>query len=101
MSKSDHILVISPDGTVHALYTDLIDLRAFGGEIEINRASHVEWDATLGGWTVEFPDGRYLCADRERGMVAARDDDQSVYLLVWQSRQDALNAEIEYLQARL
>ena len=45
-------LVIARDGTLRALYTEVIDLAALGRP-HIARASHVEPDA-LGRWTADL-----------------------------------------------
>jgi hypothetical protein len=46
-------LHIAPDGTIRCLYGEEIDLAALG-EVEIRRASRVEWNA--GQWWVTFLD---------------------------------------------
>jgi len=45
-------LVIGPDGTVHCVYDELVDLAALG-TMQITRASHVEPDA-LGRWFADL-----------------------------------------------
>jgi hypothetical protein len=45
-------LLIDPQGTVHAIYGEEIDLGALG-QLTIRRASHVEPDKT-GRWWVDF-----------------------------------------------
>jgi hypothetical protein len=45
-------LVISPCGVVRCIYSETLDLCAFG-RLDITRASHVEPDG-LGGWLVDL-----------------------------------------------
>lgn len=45
-------LVIEPDGTVHCIYDEAIDLAAFGS-LSITRASHVEPDES-GQWKADL-----------------------------------------------
>jgi hypothetical protein len=45
-------LVVTPDGTVKAVYGEAIDLAALGRPV-ITRASHVE-PTTDGGWTADL-----------------------------------------------
>jgi len=85
----DHIISISPDGTVRTLYTDKIDLRDFG-PLKVERASNVEWDDKQRGWTVQFVDGTYL-----------RSPSLLQHMAVFETREAALAAEVAYLQARL
>jgi hypothetical protein len=95
----DHVISIALDGTVRTLYTDKIDLRDFG-TLDVQRASSVEWDNERNGWTVQFPDGYYL-ARPFRGWCCG------VHALlgrepeVFETREEALKAEVDYLQARL
>lgn len=51
-------LVIRPNGDVSTLYTELLDLAALGS-MNIERASHVEPDAT-GQWFAQVIDGPKL-----------------------------------------
>ena len=83
----DHVISIYPNGTVRTLYTDRIDLREFG-PLHVERASNVEWDDTRRGWTVQFADGSFLCNQNE---------DPITYI----TREAALAAEVDFLQARM
>ncbi|HUQ70316.1 MAG TPA: hypothetical protein VM165_12370 [Planctomycetaceae bacterium] len=51
-------VVITPDGTVTTLYTELLDLAALGA-LNIVRASHVEPDER-GQWFAHLVDGQTL-----------------------------------------
>jgi hypothetical protein len=44
---------IEPDGTVIAVYTDTVDLRALG-HVRAVRASVVEWDESRQAWTARI-----------------------------------------------
>ena len=94
MSK-EHVVVIHPNGDVRTLYTDLIDLRELGA-LDVQRASSVEWSDKHGGWTVQFPNGKFLayCNESEEFF-------ESNYGDWWTYREDALAAEVAYLNARL
>lgn len=74
-------LNVDPCGTLRCIYTDAIDLRAFG-TLHIERASHVEWDEQAQGWTVTFANGERLPE-------------------IFPTRQAAIEREIEALNARL
>jgi hypothetical protein len=71
---------IRPDGTVHCLYTDAIDLQAFG-KVQVTRASNVEFEEGPQLWVARLPDGRAIGAAR--------------------SRADCLKLEVAYLQERM
>lgn len=45
----DHTLLIAPDGTLHGVYTDIIDLRTIG-PLTVQRASVVTFDHETQGW---------------------------------------------------
>lgn len=49
-------LTFDPDGTVHGLYTEAIDLSTLG-RLHINRATHIEFDNALQAWRVRDPAG--------------------------------------------
>jgi hypothetical protein len=83
----NHVISIDPDGTVRTLYTEKIDLRDFG-PLYVERASNVEWHNARDGWTVQFADGTYMV--NPLGIPRLFD-----------AREDALAAEVDFLQARL
>ena len=68
-------------GQARLLYTDRIDLAALG-QVTITRASNVEYDPALRGWTVTLADGTALPG-------------------TWAKRHEALAVEVAYLEARL
>ena len=93
----EHLVVIGPDGSVRTLYTDMIDLRELGA-LDVQRASNVEWcDDERGGWTVQFPDGSYLC-NLGHGFVKS---ERGNWRWLFASRDEALAAEVAYLNSRL
>jgi hypothetical protein len=55
MSRTDRTehYRIEPDGTVFAVYTDTVDLRALG-HVRAVRASFVEWDESRQAWTARI-----------------------------------------------
>lgn len=77
----DHVFMVDASGDLDGLYTDIVDLRSLG-TLNVERASHVEFDNEHQGWTVSFSDGQSLCR-------------------VFTSRDEALAAEVVYLQSRL
>jgi hypothetical protein len=66
------------DGSCLGLYSEVIDLTSLG-PLRVQRASHVEWDQALQGWTVIFETGEVLP-------------------LVYPTRQSALDAEVAHIQ---
>lgn len=92
----DHIISISPDGTVRTLYTDRINLRDFG-TLDVKRASNVEYDNKEEGWVVTLSDGRFIARDPHRSKWVSHEWIKYVF----ETREDALAAEVDYLQARL
>jgi len=66
------ILTISTHGTVSCLYTELIDLSSLG-KLEIQRASHIEFNNFTQQWEVKnlhnrvlfFAHSRQTCLDWE------------------------------------
>jgi hypothetical protein len=67
------VLVLSPDGTGHALYDEKIDLNTLG-PLHIERATIIEYDDRTQCWQVQSRDGkgffsnasRQTCLDWER-----------------------------------
>lgn len=96
MPVSEHVLVIDTNGDVRTLYTDLIDLRELG-TLDVQRASNVEWCEKGNGWVVQFIDGTYLSSD-DNGVAHAT---YGLGVDVFDSREEALAAEVAYLNARL
>jgi hypothetical protein len=58
-------LLILPDGTVHGLYTEAIDLAALG-TLNIERASTIEFDNRSQLWRVCHQDGHRLYSSASR-----------------------------------
>jgi hypothetical protein len=83
----DHVISIAPDGTLKCLYTEKIDLREFGTP-HVERASNVEFDNTRDGWTVQFVDGTFMV--NPLGIPRLFD-----------TREEALRAEVDFLQSRM
>ena len=74
-------ILISPDGTLHCLYSEALDLTALG-QPAIRRASHVEPDA-VGQWRADLsPVGGPTLGPFPR-------------------RSEALKAEVEWLETNL
>ena len=80
MPSDELILIVDPDGQVSGLYTDALELAALG-ELEVTRASHVEFDGAAQEWVISLLDGEVV-GSRKR-------------------RVDALALERELLQARM
>ena len=77
-------IVIEPDGTVRGLYSDeLADALRGVGPVTVERASQVEYDNGLGGWTVQVE-------VEPRPLVGT-----------FRRRDEALRWERAYLDARL
>lgn len=89
MSKPIKIKVTADEVTF--LYDDRIPLAPFG-TVTVERASNVEYDNELGGWTVQFADGTYLVED-------AIDNTRREHAMVFTTRQEALEAEVEAIHA--
>lgn len=97
----DHIISISPDGTVRTLYTERIDLREFG-TLDVQRASDVEFDECAGGWTVFLREQQKYLSDCETwDATNTRIHACEFHAKVFWTREEALKAEVDYLQARL
>lgn len=75
----DWLFHIAPNGDVTTLYTETVDLRVLG-ELEVSRASNIEYDHRLQGWMVVLRDGTALPE-------------------AYPSREDALAAEVAYIHA--
>lgn len=76
-----HDIFIYPDGTLHTIYRDDLDLGEIGA-VHIERASHVEFNNETQAWEVTTANGRKLPVSFKR-------------------REDALLYEIEYVRACL
>jgi hypothetical protein len=83
-----HVISIK-SGIVRALYTDVVDFKKLGS-VTVERASNVEYDNHLQGWTVQLADGTFLS-----------DATNSPPTGLWPTRQAALDAEVKYLQERV
>jgi hypothetical protein len=79
MSAKDRVLVIDGEGTLHGLYDPT--LKKIGGEMTVVRASEVEFDNERQIWDVVLADGTHVCS---------RED-----------RPDAIDAEVDYLNAKI
>jgi hypothetical protein len=75
----EKVLIVRGD-EVTALYSD--ELRELGGTLRVHRASDVEWDDAAQGWVATIRTG-------------------PTRLGPYATREDALAAEVEFLQARL
>lgn len=77
------ILYVGPDGRVESIHSDAAQASlSLLGDVSVRRASDVEYDAALGGWTVRF-----------RGWVGLPDP-AGTFL----TRREALTAEVEALR---
>lgn len=90
----DHMIVIKPDGSVTAIYSDDFRLNMLGDE-HVERASSVEFNNALQGWIVTLADGRVLCA-RPRGSGRLTKEIRSC--CVFKTRDEALTREVEYIR---
>ncbi|MFN3653408.1 MAG: hypothetical protein ACK47B_27840 [Armatimonadota bacterium] len=68
MSDVEHLLVVEADGVVRGLYTELVDLGEVGA-LEIERASHVEFNARSQTWEARWTDGQWIGAASTRRRV--------------------------------
>jgi hypothetical protein len=78
---------VNPDGTVVAVYTDTIDLRAVG-HLRAVRASAVEWDERRQAWFA-----RILSTGEVLGPFATRAEAVEVERLVLATRLEAASNE--------
>lgn len=74
------ILVVDNNGDVHGLWSDIIDVRELG-ECFVERASSVEFCNDSKKWQVILSDGTFLGE--------------------WDSREDAIDNEVSFLQNKL
>lgn len=95
--------VIQPTGQMVSLYNDNSPLRKMGN-VEVTRASNVEPDGR-GGWTVQFSDDPQNKSWRgfflRRGISAYLYARTREAATVFATRQEALDAEVEFLWQRL
>lgn len=96
MSKAIKIKVTADEVTF--LYDDRIPLAPFGNA-EVTRASNVEYEHGKQGWTVQLADGMYLASTPVPGETYITGNINLAK--VWSRREDALTAEVEWLNARL
>lgn len=69
-----HRIVVKPGGLVVSLYTDKLPFSKIG-RLSVERASNVEFDTALQGWTVTLADGTVLPGswpDREAALAAEK-----------------------------
>ena len=86
--------------TITTLYSDeLRELGGAGATLHVHRASFVEFNHDLDGWTVFLATGGWLACD-EHGAVR-RVLEPPLPTFAWPTRGDALAAEVAFLQARL
>lgn len=93
-----HVIKITNGGAARAIYSDVIasGLRRLG-TLNVERASHVEFDESLQGWTVQLADGEFLAGvDGDRQWVTSR-----IARVTFKTRDAALAAEVAYVQAHL
>jgi hypothetical protein len=79
----EHILKIEPDGSASTIYADEMSELFAEGTTKISRASHVEPDPNGSGW------------------IADMSPVQGPVLGPFDLRQQALDAEVEYLKINL
>jgi hypothetical protein len=58
-------IFIRPDGSIEGLYTDTVPLKKLG-EINVARATHVEFDGSAQEWVVSLPDGTEVFRNESR-----------------------------------
>jgi hypothetical protein len=64
------VITFALDGTVHCLYSELIDLTDLG-PLEVQRASNVEFKSTKQRWEVRGRNKRLLFSHRSRAICLA------------------------------
>ncbi len=64
------VLAFSPDGLGRCLYSELIDLKQIGS-LQINRASHIEFNNEKQRWEVQNLKGRVLFFSRSHAVCLA------------------------------
>lgn len=64
------VLSFSPDGLGRCLYSELIDLKQIG-PLQINRASHIEFNNEKQRWEVQNLKGRVLFFSRSYAVCLA------------------------------
>lgn len=96
----EHKIVIDPDGNVRTLYTDMVNLREFG-TLKIARASNIEWHEREQGWTVQFSDSSFLCQSTDGVFYATTYDLVGSNTCCFDTREQALAAEVAFLEAHL
>lgn len=86
--KGEAVRILIDGGSAQAIYSDsLADTFASLGKVSVERASHVEWDLVLGGWTADMrPSGGPILPDHDSGAT-------------FPTRQAALDAERAWLRA--
>lgn len=92
----EKVLVIKGD-EITALYDDT--LRELGGTLHVERASNVEWDDREQGWVATIlPQHGASCYNDYDHTICYCDND---VLGPFMTREEALAAEVTFLQARL
>lgn len=100
---NDHVIKIDADGNVHCLYSDALPLREMGS-LTVERASNVEFDQERDGWVVIFPprdpedEETYLRQELNGKWVRIP---YFMFAEVFKSREQALAAEVNFLQSHL
>ena len=64
------VIRFNEDGAGHCLYTEAIDLSSIG-ELEVQRASTIEFNAANQSWEVRRPTGECLFSHRMRSVCLA------------------------------
>lgn len=84
--SDEHDILIDNGGSVRFVYSDTL-AEVFDGEQQHTvRASHVEFDNLLGGWTADMrPSGGPILPDHDTGAT-------------FKTRQEALDAERQWLR---
>jgi hypothetical protein len=64
------VIKFDPQGTVHCLYTEAVDLSSIG-PLQIARASNIEFNQASQLWEVRVPEGQLLFSNPSRGICLA------------------------------
>lgn len=91
----EYLVIVDVDGVLYAAWSDDLQALYEEGEIEVQRASNVEFNPTTQRWHVYEPEGlNVLMHDSRVGVMWPNLDG-------WRSREDALAWEREEIDRRL
>lgn len=83
-----HDVYLRPDGSFECVYSDVVDVSELG-RVEIERASHVEFDNGLQCWVVEWTERMDILRKEGKAYFEKRDE-----ALAWEVEQiNAVMAE--------